>query len=290
MKDFKSHFVFNRSERNGIFLLAVIIILLQTFYFSFDFFSSPQNTSPEDLEQLARFQQQIDSVKRVASTADSVQFHSFNPNFISDYKAYTLGMSIEEIDKLHAFRAEDKWINSTVEFQEVTGISDSLLSLISPYFRFPQWRRDNGGERESNIVSASSFPVEDLNEASSEAFRRVQGVGEVLSERIVKYRKRIGGFVNISQLNDVYGLSPEVVDRISVAFEIREIPGREKKDLNSISVLALSEIPGFTYELARDVIEYRERREGIVNFNELAEIKGFPKEKLEGFKLYLRLN
>ena len=44
----------------------------------------------------------------------------------------SLGMSTEEIDRLHTFRSKNKWVNSEKEFQRVTKISDSLLKKIAP--------------------------------------------------------------------------------------------------------------------------------------------------------------
>jgi hypothetical protein len=43
-------------------------------------------------------------------------------------------MSIE-IDRLLAFRKENKYVNSAKEFQNVTKVSDSLLN-DGPYFKF----------------------------------------------------------------------------------------------------------------------------------------------------------
>ena len=42
-------------------------------------------------------------------------------------------MSTQEIDRLLAFRKENKFGNAAEEFQQVTKISDSLLKVISPY-------------------------------------------------------------------------------------------------------------------------------------------------------------
>ena len=287
MKRFRSHFVFNRSERNGIFFLVLVIILLQGVYFFVDF-SSEVELSPEKEQQLVKFQVQIDSLKRVAAVEDTFRIYPFNPNFISDYKGYTLGMTVEEIDRLHAFRASDRWVNSSDEFQQVTGISDSLLKELKPYFKFPVFVASGKGNSEGKTKN-SALPIQDLNAATAEALMQVNGVGEVLSKRIVKYRESIGGFRDGIQLNEVYGLPPEVVEKILRSFKILNAPSSEKQDLNSISVLALSEIPGFSYELARDVVEYREQRKRIESFEELRKIKGFPVEKLAGIQLYLEI-
>ena len=287
MKGLRSHFVFNKSERNGIFFLVLVIIILQGIYFFVDF-STVVELPQEKQQELAKFQAQIDSLKQVAAVKDTFRIYPFNPNFISDYKGYTLGMSVEEIDRLHAFRASDQWINSAVEFRQVTGISDSLLEELSPYFKFPVFKSSSSRTFEEGSKN-QKVPLLDLNEATAEEFIKINGVGEVLSKRIVKYRESIDGFRDEVQLNEVYGLTPEVVERITRRFRIFNKREVEKQDLNRISILALSEIPGFSYELAREVVEYREQRKRIESFEELGKIKGFPVEKLAGIQLYLEI-
>ena len=132
----KSYFKFSKSQRNGIFVLLLIIVSLQCLYFYTD------RSQPEvsvDKEALNRFQKELDSLHKVEIEKQAPKIFPFNPNYITDYKGYTLGMSNEEIDRLIAFRNEGNWINSVKQFQEVTKVSDSLLNKISPYFKFPEW-------------------------------------------------------------------------------------------------------------------------------------------------------
>ena len=48
-------------------------------------------------------------------------------------------MTTKEIDRLHAYRKLNKFVNSIKEFQKITKVSDTLLSKMSPYFKFPDW-------------------------------------------------------------------------------------------------------------------------------------------------------
>ena len=137
MKIFKSHFWYNKNQRNGIFLLVLLILLLQLFIYV-DAFSSDEITDVNQPELLA-FQIQIDSLKAIEIEKRKPKIYPFNPNYITDYKGYTLGMSPDEIDRLLRFRDQGDWINSIKQFQEVTKVSDSLLNQISPYFKFPEW-------------------------------------------------------------------------------------------------------------------------------------------------------
>lgn len=289
MKNIKSHFVFNRSQQNGIFLLVAIIVGLQLLYF-FNPFSLEESVDPEQQQLVKELQQSVDSLKNVAAKKDSLQIKPFNPNFISDYKGYVLGMSPEEIDRLHAYREKDLWVNSSEEFRKVTGVSDSFLAKISPYFKFPERRTGNIINKEA---SKNNFSInvlkQDLNSATAEELQAINGIGNKLSARIVKYRESIGGFRDNIQLQDVYGLSPEVIQRLLKKFEVRDIT-LTKLDLNSVTVIELSEVPYFNYELAREVVAYRKSHGSISSFEELLQIKGFPVEKIDRIKLYLAID
>ena len=72
---FTSHFWYNKNQRNGIFLLAILIILLQILIFT-DVFSTDEKIARETHEILA-FRQQIDSLKAVKLKIENLKyFHS----------------------------------------------------------------------------------------------------------------------------------------------------------------------------------------------------------------------
>src|SRR5699024_8725639 len=138
-----------RSQRNGIFLLVSIILGLFAILLFFPF-EKKTTFSSEEKEKIAVFQRKIDSLKRVKTKESQPKIYPFNPNFITDYKGYQLGMSVEEIDRLHQFRAKDQWVNSQEDFQRVTKVSDTLLAKIAPYFDFPDWVTEKNQRSEHN--------------------------------------------------------------------------------------------------------------------------------------------
>ncbi|WP_324721499.1 ComEA family DNA-binding protein [Salinimicrobium sp. HB62] len=289
MNNWRSHFVFNRSQQNGIFVLVAIIIVLQLIYFFYPF-SSEVPLDPEEEEMVLRLQQSVDSLKLAAADKESVEILPFNPNFISDYKGYLLGMSVAEIDRLHDHRKRNLWVNSAEEFQEVTGVSDSLLKILSPSFRFPEFRQKTSEENKvSKVTFSAPLSKEDLNTATAADLQRVNGIGEKLSARIVNYRNSLGGFRANFQLYDVYGLSPEVVERALQRFEVKT-GAAEKFDLNQVTLMQLTGLPYFNYEQARSIIKYREEVGEIKDFLELEQITNFPIEKLDRIALYLTID
>lgn len=290
-KKIKMHFKFTSQQRTGIFLLFVVIIILQLFYFFFDFNKSEAFFGGE--KQWMSLQKDIDAV-RMEKLNEKAKVYTFNPNFISDYKGYKLGMSVQEIDRLLAFRKESKYVNSAKEFQEVTHISDSLLKTISPLFKFPDWTQKKNEfkiekKEYSSKVSFSkvNIALADINTASQEDLIKIYGIGEALSLRILKQKEILGGFVSMEQMEDVWGLSPEVIVELNRRFKAVIPSGFKKIAINDASLKELSQFSYFKYSLAKQIVTYRSMNGNFNNIEELSKIKGFPVEKAKIISLYL---
>ena len=118
----------------------------------------------------------------------------------------------------------------------------------------------------------------------------INGVGEVLSKRIVKYRNKFtGGFIDDIQLTDIYGLTPEVIERITNQFTVKTPRNIQKLNINMASADELVTIQYIDYEIAHHIIEERTLREGFKSLDDLTKVKDFPINKIEIIKLYLTL-
>lgn len=280
--------MFTKQQRNGIFLLLLIIIVLQCVYYFVDFSS---NVSVDN-EKLAKLTKEIDSLKQIELEKRKPKIYPFNPNYITDFKGASLGMSNEEIDRLLAYRKQNKWINSVKQFQVVTQVSDSLLGKISPYFKFPDWVNNTKPSRIfSNYNKPKIYSKKiDLNKASSAQLQWVNGIGKVLSERIIKFRNKFdGGFISDIQLQDVYGLEPEVIAKITEEFTVKSPRVVTKINVNNATVDQLVTIQHIDYDLAYNIIEQRQLREGFKALDELIKVKDFPINKIDIIKLYLSI-
>jgi len=287
IKEVKSQLVFHRSQRVGIlFLLALILGLLYVqFFVSFSEESTFDITSIEVLT----LQHQLDSLRCADSIKRVPKRYPFNPNYLTDYKAYTLGISPKEFDRLQAFRKKEQWVNSAAQFKVVTGISDSLLGQISPYFKFPDWvtrPKSKWNYAKKRRVLSISEKI-DLNKATAEELKQVYGVGPVLSERIVKQRERLRGFHHELQLYMVWGLKDSVVERIMEQFTVKTPVSLERWNINEISASDLATLPGVSFEMGKRIWEFVRVRDGLTDLSELLKIEGISPRKLQVFRLYL---
>ena len=293
MNKLKSLFVFTSDQRKGIFALLFFIIALQFAYFFVDF-SIPTNEDPEEQKWLS-LQPQVDSMKMDIANKRP-KMYLYNPNFITDYKGYKLGMSVDEIDRLLAFRKENKYVNSSQEFQNVTKISDSLLNVMAPYFKFPDWVNNRKKYKEFKKYPNQAFAKKekivliDINQATKEDLIKIYGIGEAISVRILKQKEVLGGFVSMEQMKDVWGLSPEVIENLNTHFKVSVFPNFKKIDVNNATLKELSQFYYFRYALAKEIVTYRSMRGNIKNIEDLTKIKGFPVDKAKIIDLYLDFN
>jgi DNA uptake protein ComE-like DNA-binding protein len=282
----KSHFNFNKQERNGIFFLLLLITVLLLTYFMLS--NHPLNDSTSNFQVDEVNQSKYDSLVALSNIRANPNKSKFNPNYISDFKGYTLGISALEMDKLKEHRRQNKFVNSAREFQVVTGVSDSLLNEISPLFKFPEWLTNTKivTKREAT-EQLTLLKTVDINQASANDLRQVNGIGEKLSARIVKFRDRLGGFLVNEQLYDVYGLEPEVADRALKHFQVLRPPEVKKININTANVDELASLVYLRYHVAQNIVTYREENGAYASLKDLFNVSEFPINKIDRIGLYL---
>ena len=287
MHKLKSYFIFSKSHRSGIVLLLILMVLVQLFYY---FISNQIPATSEDTSWLLA-QNEIDSLKQNRSFKKDT-IYPFNPNFITDYKGYKLGMSVQEIDRLHQFRAQNKYVNSAVEFQKVTKVSSNLLQKISPYFKFPDWVTNKSATSYKKFQMYPSkekvaIIQKDINAATKEDLIAVYGIGEKLAEKILIEKDKFGGFVSMEQFQFIWGISPEAIEDLQKRFFVKNTSSILKVAINELSIKELAKFPYFNYALAKEIVIYRSMNNGIKEISDLTKIKGMPNEKIKIIALYL---
>ena len=290
-KEFTSYFLFTKEQRIGIVLLLSTIIILQ-FVFCFVDFSSDETPNSKKVKWLS-LQTKIDSAENNRKQYIP-KIYPFNPNFITDFKGYKLGMTVRQIDKLLAYRKQNKYVNSAAEFQMITGVSDSLLEVISPYFKFPDWvtnkktypKREWIDYSKTAVIKKEKAIAIDINSASKEDLMKIYGIGDAISDRILKQKELFGEFVSMEQMNDVWGLSPEVIEKLQQGFKIASNPNPKKININNASIKELGQFPYFRYPISKNIVTFRSMN-GDLQLQDLTNIKGFPVDKIQIIALYL---
>ncbi len=302
MKQFLS-FGFTRQQRVGIIALFLLIVVLQAGYFVYTSMAAGTSGSQsEEEKQWLSLQAEIDRLKS-QNTEKVKVIYPFNPNFISDYKGYTLGMTVAEIDRLHKFRETGKFVNSAEDFKKVTGVHDTLLAKLSPYFKFPDWvikkqqqqsskeytyqNREYTSYDKSPRKEEKKIILKDINEALEEDLDEVYGIGPAFAKKILRRRAQLGAFVSMEQMDEIKDLSPEAVAGLKQKFRVSGQPAVTKINVNTASLNQLSYFTYFNKNIAKAIITRRSMKGKINNIEELLEINEFPVDKQKIIALYL---
>ena len=293
MGKMKSYFWYTKNQRNGILFLIASIMGFQLL---FRFINFDDNLLIAlDQSKIKTYQIQLDSLRNISSKDKGFKIYPFNPNYISDYKGYQLGMKTQEIDRLLAYREKNLFVNSSKEFQAITKVSDSLLKKIAPLFKFPDWVQKKNQQKENKILFNSEHKISrleisstNINEATLNDLLFVNGVDEYLANRIIKYRSKLQGFSLPEQLFEVWDLDKEIGIKILETFSIYNKPLIEKTNINTASFKEILANPYIDYELCLKIFDYRDEVAELQSISEIKNIEGFPLEKYTRIVLYLQ--
>lgn len=292
MSKFRWIFTFSKGHFAGLLLLVFLIVSAQLVIYLIQHqeASSFNQLNKEEKEWLA-IQAEIDSVKSVQAEEQG-RIYPFNPNFITDYKGYKLEMTVNQIDRLHRLRAQNKYVNSAVEFQKITGVSSQWLKKYAPYFKFPDWVSKSNAKKSlhNEFVQNKTIKtntVKDINTATQSDLEAVFMIGEKLAQRIILERTKLGGFVSMEQLAFIWGISEEALQDIAKKFIVKGNPALHKIDINNASMKELSQFPYFNYTIAKNIVTYRSMHGEIKNSEDLTNVKQFPVDKIKIITLYL---
>jgi DNA uptake protein ComE-like DNA-binding protein len=164
--------------------------------------------------------------------------------------------------------------------------SDSAPEKLS-YASFPVSGRKS--PQQSNKKYVSKKPLIDINKSDSAALVKLPGIGPVLSARIIKYRRLLGGFATIDQLKEVYGLQEETFEMIKGKV-FADSTFVTKISINSAGFKEISRLPYFERYDVTAILKYRELKGRIRNINELTENKLITNEKASKLRPYLRFD
>lgn len=302
----KDWFYYSRRERNGIVVLLIILMLLLIARMFM-----PDLVKHEKFDY-SIYQAKIDSFKQ-ALYNDSVftarlkedefvrdSLYKFDPNEVDSFKMRQLGFGSVSINNIKRYRNAGGVFKKAEDLGRIYSISEKELNQLSPFISIVS---TDGPKRKQKYEPANDKVKEkpeiikvveshkpailiEMNSADTALLKVLPGIGDVFSERIIKYRDWLGGFYSLDQLNEVYGLRPELILSLSDQLEI-DTTLLEKLYINEISVNQMKGHPYLDFYQARAIYDYRKNVKSIDDFQELLTIKALDTVNLERLEPYL---
>lgn len=144
---------------------------------------------------------------------------------------------------------------------------ESVESQLFPIKANTAFERPKKSERVGERAK-KAIPVVDLNTVDSTTLVELPQIGSYSAMRIIEYRERLGGFVDIEQLREVKGMDSARFAIATPYINIGEAQPRSL-DVNRADFKTLLRHPYLSYEQVKRIFNHREKKGMIKNWNQL---------------------
>jgi competence protein ComEA len=289
-------FAFSRTETNGFLILIpsmFLILFSQPIYHSW--FAARKKNNDKDQKQLDslmaswKWEEKKDSAKEIP-----FKLFRFNPNTISETEFNLLGLNSFTSKKIIKYRLAGGTFKIKKDLLKIYGLDSAWFKSRYAYIDLPE--AAEGKKTQIQKEQAQNFKVKselirfNLNEADTTQLIAIYGIGPKLAQRILKYRDKLGGYITMNQLSEVYGLDSAVVARLrEKSFIIDQFVPTQLK-LNHSTEKEFAVHPYLSKEIARAITAYRFQHGVFVSLDELNNIKLLDEKKLQRMKPYFTLD
>jgi competence ComEA-like helix-hairpin-helix protein len=285
-KFIKKYFYFSPSEQKGIMLLTLILVLVIFTPFIYRLVK-PTNDLVINIQQFKA----LDSLDK--STSNSEDFTTqdpfeFNPNSATAEELKQLGFTDKNIATLQNYLNKGGKIKSVEDLKKIYGIDEKLVTKLTPFLLFEKQQENSNSKHlidTLNYAKKEKIQVLEINTADSVSLVKLYRIGPKLAAKIIAYREKLGGFLNLHQLTEIYGFDEDILydlkDKITV-----DASKAKLINLNTITEEELKNHPYFKYKLARVITNYRNQHGKYNSYNDLLKIKLMNDSILDRIKIY----
>lgn len=282
----KMYFYFSPSERKGIILLTAILVLVIFAPFIYRLVK-PNTDLVINIQQIS----ELDSLNKKTSYSEDFTNQEpfpFNPNTATAEELNQLGFTDKNIATLQNYISKGGKIKSAEGLKKIYGIDQNLVEKLTPFLLFDQ---QNEFANNKNFVDTfksekkSKFQIVEINSADSISLVKLYRIGPALASKIIVYREKLGGFLNLNQLTEIYGFDEDILYDLQNKITV-DASKAKRINLNTISEEELKNHPYFKFKLARVITNYRNQHGKYSSYADLLKIKIINDSILDRIKIY----
>lgn len=226
-----------------------------------------------------------------------VERFAFDPNTADSTLLLRLGLQPWQVRNIYKYRAAGGIYRKPEDFAKLYGLTVKQYRELEPYIRISSdylpastlVRQEPKSQSEVRDSVQHHKPVKireteyvALNTADTTALKTVPGIGSYFARRIVQYGQRLGGYVNIDQLDEIENFPQE-----SKHYFVVEGSHPHKLNVNKLSLDELKRHPYINFFQAKAITDYRRLHGPIKSLQDLRLSKDFPPETIERLLPYV---
>lgn len=291
-------YYFHRSDRKIILVLLAIIAVLTVALFYFG--DENQMSQASDVDSLRSDSVKIankQSKKKSQPYYYTVEVKKpelfyFDPNTADSTQLLRLGLQPWQVRNIYKYRANGGIYREPSDFARLYGLTVKQYRALEPYIKISSDYLPASTlvpPRDTLKRDTMKYPVKIkepesiiLNTADTNQLKRVPGIGSWFARAIVNYGKRLGGYVNVGQLQEIEDFPTE-----SIQFFVVQNPTVRRLNINKLSLNELRKHPYINYYQAKTIIDYRRLYGTLKSLDDLEMSKFFSKKDIERLQPYV---
>ena len=231
----------------------------------------------------------------------------FDPNTADSTQLLRLGLQPWQVRNIYRYRAKGGVYRKKEDFARLYGLTVKDYRRLEPYIRISEDYLPAstlvGNARRTSFSSGTSFPSSTsnykkdslrypvkiregehvvLNTADTSMLRKVPGIGAYYAKEIVRYGKWLGGYVHVSQLDEIDNFPKEA----KKYFVITD-PHPQKLSINKLTLQQLRRHPYINYYQAKAIVDYRRLHGDIKSLRDLRFSSDFTDEDIRRLEPYI---
>lgn len=293
----KDFFYYTKSERRVILLLLAIALLLLGIWAVMEYLRPVEvPVTLSESEEIDSFLANLEEQEKIRKSHTpkneiSAVLQPFDPNTADSVLLRQLGLPVYIVRNILKYRAKGGVFRSPESFSRIYGLKEEVYQKLKPYITIAPLvsvshvRTDTFRQLKDTIPYIPKYEegtIVDLNKADTFILKRIPGIGSTLARMIVVYRQRLGGFYDVSQLQEV----PHVRVELNKWFVVTPA-GLHKIQVNSASLDKLRSHPYMDFYKAKAIMEYRRKRGKIKGLSQLSMFEEFTEKDLKRLSPYL---
>ena len=293
----KDFFYYTKSERRVILLLLAIALLWLGIWAIMEYLRPVEvPVTLSESEEIDSFLANLEEQEKIRKSHTpkneiSAVLQPFDPNTADSVLLRQLGLPVYIVRNILKYRAKGGVFRSPESFSRIYGLKEEVYQKLKPYITIAPLvsvshvRTDTFRQLKDTIPYIPKYEegtIVDLNKADTSILKRIPGIGSTLARMIVVYRQRLGGFYDVSQLQEV----PHVGVELNKWFVVTPA-GLHKIQVNSASLDKLRSHPYMDFYKAKAIMEYRRKRGKIKGLSQLSMFEEFTEKDLKRLSPYL---
>jgi len=293
----KDFFYYTKSERRVILLLLAIALLLLGIWAIMEYLRPVEvPVTLSESEEIDSFLANLEEQEKIRKSHTpkneiSAVLQPFDPNTADSVLLRQLGLPVYIVRNILKYRTKGGVFRSPESFSRIYGLKEEVYQKLKPYITIAPLvsvshvRTDTFRQLKDTIPYIPKYEegtIVDLNKADTSILKRIPGIGSTLARMIVVYRQRLGGFYDVSQLQEV----PHVGVELNKWFVVTPA-GLHKIQVNSASLDKLRSHPYMDFYKAKAIMEYRRKRGKIKGLSQLSMFEEFTEKDLKRLSPYL---